>query len=408
MPGLDDVGNMLFVSSIPSWDYLVEWYSDLARTKTRSSYEIREQVNELVAGRTHLTESEKIRIVYDFITENIRYSSVSFRQSGLVPQKARDVLVNRIGDCKDVATLCIAMLNEVGVKAEYVLVNTRDEGANANILPTIAFNHCIAGVRTPGAVRYLDLTANNYPLGSAPPMDFDAFSLRIAPDTREPAYLAKELFTPRSVFRQTTAAVLGDNSIAVTRVSTRTGGATAGTRSAFRDIGQQEREQKLSESLSRDFPGVVLKSLAVSNVDAPDNIMVDTYDFAVPHYVTETGSYRFLKIPWADNLEPDQALSYETRSYPYDFWLNNDTLYEHITIALPRGYVPVDLPPGTTLHSPIADYSLNVKVVKGTIVAERRFIQKKRVVPTEEYPAFRKFYTAALKEDGAQILLRKR
>ncbi|MEO8168542.1 MAG: DUF3857 domain-containing protein, partial [bacterium] len=134
MPPLTDVVKALYISSIESWDYLVDWYTDLARTKTRSSFEIKEEVEKLFAGRKNLSEEEKIRTVYNFITENIRYSSVSFRQSPLVPQQARDVLVNRIGDCKDVATLCIAMLHEVGITAHHVLVNTADQGSNANIL----------------------------------------------------------------------------------------------------------------------------------------------------------------------------------------------------------------------------------------------------------------------------------
>lgn len=60
--------------------------------------------------------------------------------------KARDVLVNKIGDCKDVSTLGIAMLREVGITAHYVLVNSGDEERRGNIPPSIDFNHCIVAV----------------------------------------------------------------------------------------------------------------------------------------------------------------------------------------------------------------------------------------------------------------------
>ena len=163
---LDDYGKMLFISTIPDWEYLVDWYLDLAKTKTRSSYEVQEVVAELLAGKPDITDMAKIELIYNYITENIRYSSVSFRQSGLIPQKARDVLVQRIGDCKDVATLCISMLKEAGIPAHYVLVNTFKEGLNKDILPAIEFNHAIAGVETDQGLIYMDLTAQNYPIYS--------------------------------------------------------------------------------------------------------------------------------------------------------------------------------------------------------------------------------------------------
>ena len=118
-----------------------------------------------------MSDEDKVKAVYAFITENIRYSSVSFRQSGFVPQRARDVLVQRLGDCKDMATLCIAMLDEAGVRAHYVLVNTWDEGYNRHIPPGISFNHCIVGVDLKGGVQHIDLTAQNFPVGSIPPVD---------------------------------------------------------------------------------------------------------------------------------------------------------------------------------------------------------------------------------------------
>jgi tetratricopeptide (TPR) repeat protein len=121
MPGIDDVGRVLYITSIEDWAYLVEWYNDLAKTRTRSSFEIKETVADLFKGRENLNQEAKIRIIYDYITENIRYSHVPFRQSGLIPQKARDVLVTKIGDCKDTSTLCIAMLKEVDIDAHKLM-----------------------------------------------------------------------------------------------------------------------------------------------------------------------------------------------------------------------------------------------------------------------------------------------
>ena len=102
-------------------------------------------------ARENLTDKEKVEIIYTFIVKNIRYSSVSFRQSGLIPQKANSVLNTKIGDCKDVSTLFVAMCKEAGIEdAGLVLVNTRDNGLKDLMLPSISFNHCIGSVTLDG------------------------------------------------------------------------------------------------------------------------------------------------------------------------------------------------------------------------------------------------------------------
>lgn len=408
MPPLADVVKTLYISSIESWDYLVDWYTDLARTKTRSSFEIREEVEKLFAGRKNLSEEEKIRTVYNFITENIRYSSVSFRQSPLVPQRARDVLVNRIGDCKDVATLCIAMLHEVGITAHHVLVNTADQGSNANILPTISFNHAIAAVETKNGLMYLDLTANNFPFGSAPPPDVNAFSLLIKDGADKPEYLSRKDFTSNNVFRTTAVTIVGDNAIDVKHSSKRSGAESAAVRYFYREKSQADREKGYLQGLSRDFPNASLKKLAFSGLDTVTNIVSTEVEFHVPDYASQSGKFKFLKLPWADKLEPNVALAGEKRTYPIVNWTYEDTLREQLSVKLPKGFVLEDVVPKVRYASPVADYSVTYKVFGGSLLATRVFIQKKNTVQPEEYAAYKKFYNDALKEDTKQIVLRKK
>lgn len=132
MPPFQDVGKILYISNLPDWEHLVKWYAEVTEFCLVPSYEVKNQAEKLFKGKEHLSRTEKIQIIYNFINENIRYSSISFKQSGLIPQKARNVLIDRIGDCKDMATLCIALLREVGIDAYYLLVNTKDEGLNNN------------------------------------------------------------------------------------------------------------------------------------------------------------------------------------------------------------------------------------------------------------------------------------
>ncbi len=407
MPTLDDVGSMLFLSSIDNWKYLVDWYTDVASSKTRVTYEIKDQVAKLLAENPNPTDDEKMRLVYNFITENIRYSSVEFRQGAYIPQKARDVLVNRIGDCKDVATLCIAMLREAGLKAHYVLVNTRDEGMNRNALPSVVFNHCIVAVDAGDHDKYLDLTANNYPIGSIPDGDMDAFALVIKPGQNSPINLPGGSI-PRTVSSVATFRLGADNSLSGECSTRATGSAAASIRDYFRDEPRKEQEKKLLAALGGSYPNVKLNDIRFENLDNLSPGASYAYQFEVPNYLSEAGSFRILKMPWNHAEESDRALSYESREFPYDYWPSQDTLSEVITLTIPDGYTPIELPAPVRLSSPIADYTLSYTYAGGKLIATRQFVNKRKTVEPGEYKAFKAFHTSVVKEDSRLLLLQRK
>src|SRR5690606_9455326 len=97
MPPMADVANVLHLSTIPDWKFVAGWYNNIATAKARSSFEIKEVIEEIFKGKQNLKALDKVRLIYNYITQNIAYSSVSFRQSGIVPQKPATVINTRIG-----------------------------------------------------------------------------------------------------------------------------------------------------------------------------------------------------------------------------------------------------------------------------------------------------------------------
>ncbi|HRI31750.1 MAG TPA: transglutaminase domain-containing protein, partial [Candidatus Kapabacteria bacterium] len=317
MPGRIEVGKMLRISTIPSWEFMVDWYRELAQTKTQSSYEIKELIQQLIPNPDKVSDEEKIQIVFRYITENIRYSSISFRQSGLVPQKARDVLVDKIGDCKDVSTLGIALLREVGIKAHYVLVNSGSEDRIGDIPPSIEFNHCIAAVERNNEYYFLDFTAFNHPAGAMPGMDRSAFSLIIKEGETKPILLPRsQMYTAPTLTVRSVVSLSQDLKADFMEQVTLTGTATANLRFQYRGKPAKEREKSLQSSLSVEYPNVKLTALQMSDLEQLTPKETYTYAYTIPNFLTEAGSYRLLKMPWQNALSPDNSMSYEARHYP--------------------------------------------------------------------------------------------
>ena len=119
----------------------------------------------------------------------IRYTGVEFGKGAIVPRSSRETLARRYGDCKDQATLLVAMLRVAGIRAEVALLRT---GATATWHPRCPglgdFDHAI--VYIPGdryrAPAHVDRSLGTLrPAGYLPLLDQDRWAMLAGPETRE-------------------------------------------------------------------------------------------------------------------------------------------------------------------------------------------------------------------------------
>jgi len=303
--------------------------------------------------------------------------------------------------------LAISMLKEVGIEANYILLNTNDEGLNECVLPSIAFNHAIAGIKSEQGTLYLDLTAQNYPIFSLPRANLGAFALEISPESKEPFYIPLENLKRGNKIRKSKVMINPDNSILVENQTTRTYMQSAYTRNYYRHMSQKDRMKELTEVISQSHPNVELVKFELQDIDQINPELYYEYSFNVPNYITEAGDLKLVKIPWADNLDPRKSLSYESRNYDYNYWPTADTIRQEIEIQLPEGYSPLQLNNNIQFTSTVADYSLKLNYKDGVLYGTREYINKKWTVPPEIYKEFKEFYNNALKADENQIVLTK-
>lgn len=406
MPGYGEIGKQVLISSIPDWGILSEWYYDIARPKTRSTYEIRKLMDSLAPRSAALSEQIIIERVYKYITSEVRYSSVPFRQSGIIPQKARDVFATRIGDCKDVATLCISMLQERGIAAWHVLVRTNTSPLQPELLPSVTlFDHAIVAVETARGRLFLDLTADDMPIGSIPFADVDAFCLLIKPGEKAPFRLTRELFKPNNVVAKTTVEIRPDNSARIVQQLTHTGARSQMFRSRFRNQSEKERQKSMLESLSSDFPDVTLDRLTITGIDTLSDAVSYTMEFTVPDFLIEAADARIFRIPWYWPFEPNEALSYEQRKHPYDFFNYRDTIIETVAITMPDGFNPQGLAPTFSASHDVASSTITSSVAGSSLNLKRQSVFNRSWVDTKEYQSYKTFYNSVVKHDRRYVLL---
>ncbi len=137
-------------------DDLYKWYASLVK-QNKSNIEVLEPVvNELVNGKN--TDLEKIKSIYYWIQDNIRYIAFEDGLAGFMPEKADVVYKNKFGDCKGMANLAKEMLKIAGLDARLCWLGTRRIAYDYNTVSLATDNHMICAVILGDKKLFIDPT----------------------------------------------------------------------------------------------------------------------------------------------------------------------------------------------------------------------------------------------------------
>jgi hypothetical protein len=129
------------------WADIARWYHGLSKDRYALTPELEARLVQVVAGAKTLDDS--LRAVHRWVAQDFRYVSLSLGIGGYQPRTPAAVLQTQYGDCKDKATLFVALARRLGAQAFPVLLAAG--GGVERDLPSIAqFDHMIAAVALPG------------------------------------------------------------------------------------------------------------------------------------------------------------------------------------------------------------------------------------------------------------------
>ncbi|MFO0643542.1 MAG: transglutaminase domain-containing protein [Polyangiaceae bacterium] len=179
-PAMSEVLPLIVGSTFRTWDDFRKWYKEAVRGFTEPDEEVKRLALELTKNKK--TKDEKIRALFDFVADDIRYVNYVSGEWWL-PNRPQQLLARREGDCDDKAILLITLLRVIGVEAQEVLVQTRLTGMpsvlSAKNAAVPMFDHGIAFMPGPNGGTYLDATSPESRMGPLPSMDARATALRL-------------------------------------------------------------------------------------------------------------------------------------------------------------------------------------------------------------------------------------
>jgi len=407
MPAFHEISKKETITSISSWEDIAIWYDKVTENKHKVDYEIDKLSREIFEGNENLSDYEKVRLVYNYIIEEIEYISVSFRQDGVIPQKASNVIISKMGDCKDVATLAKALLKTVDIEAYYVLLNSSEYNPNTEYLPALnVFNHAIAAVDFDDKTVYLDCTAENFALEVLPPGDRNAPALPIKQGQTELIRLPGSSDIEDGIYTTTTANLSEDGNLEMVKNKRRSGFYTPSIKRAYRDLSMEMSVKKLKENLESKFSNVEIESLEFKALDEISPFIDYSYSFVANNYLVSTGSFNILKLPFSNITESHSFVSYKERNTPIDIWMWKGVREESIELNLPAGFKLMEVPEDVELENKFASYYLKYSKSGNKLTASRYLKVKKQWIEVDEYIEFKEFYNKLVKADSAQLLLK--
>lgn len=372
MPPFSDVITKLHISTVESWSEIASWYSDLVRKQIRYNATVESAFSSIFPkGYSQLTEKERAKRIYYYITENMNYSSVSFRQSGYIPQKPSKTIKTKLGDCKDFSSLFLILAKRAELKTNMVLILTSDYGKNELVLPSSDFNHCIVKVKIDGTDQFLELTDKYLPFGSLPLSLHNASALEIPFDNKEKG--ASDLIHLESVMRtpakfSSSYIMELEEGISNININSSVSGHLA---SYYINIFENEEGDLLEKTVQEEISNRCSEPVKLENILSHDhNKDLSEINFktklTTELKVNSVGDISTFKIPYFLNPYNNQIIQNDSRSYPIDYkkYENTDSYKESILIKIKDGQEFVDIPESVDYQFKEHHFSIKYKLLQ--------------------------------------------
>ena len=401
------------------WAEIGDWYDGLASSRTEAPQEIASKSREVTASSADF--KSKIQSVAGFMQREIRYVGIEVGIGGLQPHPAADVFRHRYGDCKDKATLLIAMLNAVGVRATWVMVDTH-RGFVDPELPSRDGNHMIAAIEMPAGwsdpafraivtartgKHYLifDPTDTYTPIGLIRPELQGGYGVLVIGKESQIIELPK-LAPDASVVERVASFELDADGTLKGKVSeTRSGNTATHYRYLYNAEGEKEQREYMDHRLQRDFSSFTLDSTVAKNTREMDKSVVLDFAFTAPRYAKPTGDLLLVRPRVLGTHS--EGISEKPRKYPIDLG-ETGSWHDTFDVAIPSGYAIDDLPEPVSIDVGFATYKSEVKATGAVLHYSREYIVKDLDLGPEKYAEVKKLMGVITSDENNSAVLKKR
>ncbi len=391
-PSLDQLTSRLELAVGGGWEDVATFYRGLTRGLDALPEAATAQLAAFPKRDAKEPDAERI---FRFVRDRIRYVAVAQGLGAFKPHAAAEVFSNRWGDCKDMATLLVALYQAQGIDAAPALISTRGYGVfHSEVASIAAFNHVVVALLQPDGVRFIDPTAKHTPFGELPWGIQGRTALLIRKHGSELVTLPKAGADANR--DEVVWTVAGGN---LMFEATLAGESASRWRPLAKGTSQQQLRRALLDTYLADVEGGDIEGASIRE---QGNTVVITAkrSFTLPK---TDGKRRVLP------LEPFLGSAAEIRVPSDRRWSvllgEPQSRTERIIYKLPAGARLVHKPQDTTIKTDFAHYELSVRVGASEVAVNRKLRILADEVAPDKLQEVRRFSEAAARDGREAIII---
>lgn len=403
-----------------SWNDIGLWYAQLAQSARTPSPELQQKALELAPPS--LPTLDRVRALARFAQHDVRYVAIELGIGGYKPHPAADIFRHRYGDCKDKATVLSTMLQVIGIKSYYVVVNNQRGIYTEKSPPSSSFNHVILAIQMPdgsfakpvpaiyehpklGHLLIFDPTSEYEPLGQLPPYEQDNYGLLVTDNGGELIHLPVSAPEVNRVVRTAKLTLLPDGTLQGEATEVRSGAEAAMSRYEFLHETKADQKKALEHILGGWVSSFQLDSVEAENLEKYDADVVLRYKFTAPHYAKNAGPLLLVR----PRVLGEKAGPVDEKSRHYDYELHDEPTLQTDTfeIALPAGYKVDELPDATDAKFAFGEYKSNFENSGNFLRYTREFKVTSPTVPVASYGDLRRFFSQIVSDEKNMAVLKR-
>jgi Domain of Unknown Function with PDB structure (DUF3858)/Transglutaminase-like superfamily len=351
-----------------------------------------------------VSDEEKVNKIYSYVRDNFKtVSEEGYGSQGLATHNSlKDVFKKKQGNVAELNLLLTAMLRKAGIKADPMILSTRDNGLADPSYPLSAeYNYVICVAYLNDKLIKLDASEHYIGFGQLPIRCYNGWGHVVNPERPFPILFSVDSIHENSI---TTVIIINDEN-----------GKMSGT--FKKDIGKIESQQireEVGSTTVKEYSKKIISAnesnLSIDNIELDSLLHFDypltvKYDFIVKKSAGDEILYFNPLLGEGYKNNPFKSMN---RHYPVEIPYLLDETYI-LNMEIPAGYQVDEVPKSARVayNNNEGMFEYLIQKGEGNIQMRVRLKLNKTLFPTDEYGTLRDFFAFVVKKENEQIVFKK-
>ncbi|WP_298395073.1 transglutaminase family protein [Flavobacterium sp.] len=379
---------------------LYKWYKSLVDLMKDDTAVLKSKVSELTANAK--TDEEKIKNIYYWVQDNIRYIAFEDGIAGFKPDESNHVFEKRYGDCKGMANLIKQMLIIAGYDARLTWIGTKHIAYDYKTPSLAVDNHMICTLFLKGKKYYLDGTEKFNSFGEYAERiqnkevmieDGAKFIIDKVPSASHESN--------KEIFKATLA--INNEKLEGSCSKSYVGESRAQFLYIYNTFKNDKKSETLDSYLSKGEKNTSITNIKTSDLKNRDAKLTIDYDVNVSNKVSSFDNEIYVDLEYMNEFKGFELKDRKT-DYQFDFKKNYEST---VSLAIPAGYQVTKIPSDLIVKENNFDITITFQKTDKEIVYKKVFLFKNGEIKAAEMTKWNDFIKKLIANYNQQITFTK-